>query len=425
MRKKLIQPRNGLNLNQWTVVEIANSICGRTVSKLVSEIETTHNVALDIMLSTQSGVTLSVDGSVTGSLKQEIHKHQYWLPNKPGDTFHLYVQIPIFSSSNPFNVVIGYSETEDVQISKHIWFEGFTFALATAPFAVSLDTKLKGQWNKNPTLQFEINGSFKADAGIVLWGAMIGTWPNAFGYKGFNLSNVIAEVGMNPSACAFGCISDLGLGLEMSMGLTTIKFDGNLALPDLWDLYLSGEIDKRTGKQDLAIVDVIDKWNAIDPTKQVSKANISPSWGITKVSFFLAPENGNFGPIHYTRGFGVTGIIELLSMHLFISLNCTGDAFTCNFGFDVSFSIQDFSKMIQHEIGLMYPNMTNTYDIFSLKHVKLLEWSQQNSANNVHPNWKIGITILNKEHDLDFRVKQYELSSSFHDFFKQWLKHLF
>jgi hypothetical protein len=42
-----------------------------------------------------------------------------------------------------------------------------------------------------------------------------------FGFKGFNLSDVIIEFGVNPAMCAVDfCISDLGLGFKMEVMLT-------------------------------------------------------------------------------------------------------------------------------------------------------------------------------------------------------------
>lgn len=63
------------------------------------------------------------------------------------------------------------------------------------PFSLALDTKLRAEFNKNPVLYFELNGSFKEDGSTLLWGAMEGTWENPFGIKGFALSDVILELG--------------------------------------------------------------------------------------------------------------------------------------------------------------------------------------------------------------------------------------
>jgi len=150
---------------------------------------------------------------------------------------------------------------------------------------------------------------------------------------------------------------------------------------------------------------------------------------MNQVSFFLAPEDGTFGPIHYKRGFGVTGIMELLSMYIYVSLNCTGATLTCDFAFDVTFSLSLFEKMILHELkgdrdDLLIEN-NETYTFFKLNSVQLSKWSQQNIAYGTHPEWALSMTVLNKPKVHTFNVRQYELSHSFHTFFVNWLKHLF
>jgi len=42
-----------------------------------------------------------------------------------------------------------------------------------------------------------------------------------------------------------------------------------------------------------------------------------------------------------------------------------------------------------------------------------------------NPKWAIDIVILGDTHNLNFDVKQYELSQTFHEFFDRWLKSLF
>jgi len=413
--------------NQYTVLEITKTIAGQGVSHYLSEIETTHNLAIDFILSTSSGITLQLDGTVTGSLKQVFHRHLYWLPNQPGDSFHLFINIPVFSS-NPLGITLGYNEKVNTQISKHIWFEGFTFALSVLSETVSLDAQMIGKWNSNPPLQFEMNGSFGPDAGLVLWGDMMGTWENAFGFKGFELSNVIGQLGFSLSACSFGCVSQVGIGAQFQMGNSLISFDGELNFPEFWDIFLAGKIVRSNGNK-LAVADVIDKWNFVTPSHPVSKENIPGDWGMTQVSFYLAPEDGQLGPIHFTKGFGVTGIMELLSMYIYVSVNCTGSSFTCDFAFDCTFSLKQFEHMILHELSLMYPgrNMENnaTFTFFKLNSVTLTKWSQENIAYGTHPEWYISFVSLNKPQATTFQVRQYELSHSFHVFFVTWLKHLF
>jgi len=355
----------------------------------------------------------------------------YWFgASDPGLlTFDVHLALPIFST-NPTAISIGLSLSDEIQISKHVWFESVTFSLSAAPpFTVALDAKIKTEFQKNPALFFEASGSFSGDGSVLLWGAMEGTWVSPFGIKGFSLSDVILEFGINPANCAVdACISDIGLGLGLTIGNTQIKFDGNVAAPDYWNIFLAGSISKTSPSKSLAVVDVINSWNSVNPNQPVSRNLIPQDWSLTECSFYFAPVDGTFGPIHYSAGFGVTAQMTLLSMDLNVALNCTdGAGFSCNFAFDVHVTINQFGTMIKKELGIMYPNRTDSelYDIFSLKDVKLAEWSQQGVAAGTKPRWLIGIEILNKQNNLDFRVEQYELSRSFHDFFVAYMKHLF
>jgi len=113
-------------------------------------------------------------------------------------------------------------------------------------------------------------------------------------------------------------------------------------------------------------------------------------------------------------------------MPLFISLNCTEtNGFTCNFAFDVHVNLDEFAKLIEKELGLIYGPDVDVSAIFSLKDVSLTEWSQKGVSTGTKPRWVIDIEVFNQDQLLDFRVEQYELAQHFHDFFNQWLKHIF
>jgi len=186
----------------------------------------------------------------------------------------------------------------------------------------------------------------------------------------------------------------------------------------------------------LAVNDVIDKWNVINPYHPVSKQNVPSDWGLQEVEFYLAPVGATIGPVTYKPGFSVAGVMELLSMYLTVGITCT--SVDCDFYFKAGFSLSTFEKMIWHEITHSdldtYRQFANetldsvnnaSYTFFSLHDVQLTDWSQKNIAYNVHPQWYLSMTILNKPKQTTFDVRQYELSHSFHVFFVTWLKHLF
>jgi len=243
--------------------------------------------------------------------------------------------------------------------------------------------------------------------------------------KDFSLSNIIVQFGFNPELCELdGCISDFGLGTDMTIGNKVIKFDGNVAAPDFWDIFLFGSFSGGN-TETLAVLDVAKEWNMANPSSPVPTALLAASWGITEASFYFAPEDGTFGPITYQKGFGVTGQMELLSMDVDLSLNCTEDnGFSCDFSFDCHFDLGTFGNMIKKELGLIYGEAAKNI-IFSVSQVTVTEWSQQQTSQNIHPRWLIDIEVLGIKNNLDFRMPQESLQQDFHTFFTTWLKHIF
>jgi len=339
--------------------------------------------------------------------------------------FDVRVNFPIFTT-NPYGVSLSLTWSEEIQINSHVWFESVSFNIDASPLSVGLEAKIKTEFNNNPVLYFDGSGSYSADGSVLLWGAMEGTWVNPFGIKGFALSDVVVEFGFNPMLCAIdACVSDFGLAVQMAIANKVVKFEGNVAAPDFWDVFLAGSISGAKG-QSLAILDVINQWNKADPTNPVSTQYIPADWGMTDCSFYFAPEDGQLGPIHYAKGLGITGGFTLLDMDLFVSLNCTDETgYTCNFAFDIHIDLDEFGQLIQKELGLMYGPHVDTTTIFSLKDVTLTEWTQREVSQGTHPRFLIDINVLGSDNNMDFRVEQYELAQSFHDFFKAWLKHIF
>jgi len=113
-------------------------------------------------------------------------------------------------------------------------------------------------------------------------------------------------------------------------------------------------------------------------------------------------------------------------MDLDFDINCTEKNWDfCNFAVHVGLDWNLFKQMILHEIGLARPNQPERLVVFHIEDLSLTEWNAQNYAKGIYPYWNIKINILNKSHLLQFRVQQYELASSFHEFFKKWLAHIF
>ena len=78
---------------------------------------------------------------------------------------------------------------------------------------------MQATFSKNPPLLFNIIGDFSTSGVVTLTGDMIGKWENVFGFRGFDVSDVVLEVGFNPVMCAVdgACLSDLGLGFNLTV----------------------------------------------------------------------------------------------------------------------------------------------------------------------------------------------------------------
>jgi len=87
------------------------------------------------------------------------------------------------------------------------------------------------------------------------------------------------------------------------MGSKMVIFDGNAAAPDFQDLYLHGEIDGANGMA-LTMRDVVGEWNDMVPAFKIPINDVPDGWGLEDVSFTFAPEDGHFGNVYYTAGFG-------------------------------------------------------------------------------------------------------------------------
>jgi hypothetical protein len=411
--------------NQWTVGSISNAIIGSTPS-FVNNIQKSTDLTTTITLDTTSGVMVDVNGKITEDLASTVKKYAYWWSGQDVTVldFDINVNFPVFTSS-PEDISLAVTWAEEIKLTDHLWFESVSFDV-TVPVSIGLDVKIKAAFKNNPVLYFDVAGAYKVDNSIIMTGSMEGTWVNPFGIKGFDLSNVIIQFGFNPELCFLdGCISDFGLGSELSFNNKIIKFDGNVDAPDFLDIFLFGSFSSGSSEM-LSVLDVATVWNNINPNSKVPSSLLAPSWGITEASFYFAPEDGTFGPITYKQGFGVSGNIILLDMDIYLSLNCTdGSGFSCDFAFDAHFDLGLFANMIKKELGLLYGENAAEFIVFSISQVTISEWSQQQTSQGVDPRWNIVIDVFGLKNNLDFRMPQYSLQQSFHSFFTTWLKHIF
>lgn len=414
--------------NVFALEAIYEGITQGHISKWMKNVVADSDMSLSFSIDTSSGVTLDTQGYVEGEVLKELEKTSYWWKGANFDhsTFDLSLNFPVFSS-DPLNVDLSLSlQNYSIPVTKTVTFNDITFGLDVGEdFSISLAVKALGKFKNNPPLEFELEGKFDADLTVSLMGEMLGTWEDPFGIKNFDVSNVIAEFGLNPTTI----IADVGIGFILDIGDTEIQFDANLAAPEWENIFARGSIQKTKGHH-LDVKGVAKEWNKDNP-KKVSTALIPDGWGLDKASFWLATADGSFGYITYQEGFGVDANITILDMNVDVGLNCTdGAGFTCNFIFDIGIDKQAFSDMIKkHLPSPEYDDVRSgvrpAVDVFSVHSVALTNWSQKKVSQDNNPHWAISLTALGKEHNLSFNVKQYELSNSFGTFFKKWLQHVF
>lgn len=423
--------------NVWSTADIIDSVLTSGMpSSLLQDLALDTDVSLTLAVSTfdgtyPAGITIDTTGKLTNSLLSSVEQHAYWYSKDlSGMTFSLSLTVPVFSS-DPADVDLTFTLADHIVLTPHLALSSVDFSLKFAPLAVSLAATAVGNFSRNPPLTFELSGTYDADASVVIDGGMIGTWDNAFGLQGFDLSNVLGEIGFNPTMCAAtACISDVGFNLDMEFGSETVAFAGRAAAPDFLDIFLAGSVKGANGMA-LTVLDVVEEWNSLNTALQIPTDDFPSDWGLADTSFFLAPQHECIASQCYPQGFGITTGIVILEMSCDLSINCT-DASGCDFAFHTDLNLTDFENMIKSELGVMQPPpgglkyYDETLTIFRVNNLSLTQWSQENVAGGTQPFWSIGITVFNKEHLLEFHVHhQYDLSSSFHDFFDSWLKNLF
>merc|ERR1712093_118217 len=107
------------------------------------------------------------------------------------------------------------------------------------------------------------------------------------------------------------CLSDLGLGFNLTMGTKTVAFDGNIAVPNFEDVFARGSIKGAHGMA-FTMRDVVLEWNRMFPAWRIPPTDVPANWGLRDTSFYFAPKDGTFGGVTYQEGFAFSGGITLL-----------------------------------------------------------------------------------------------------------------
>jgi len=313
--------------------------------------------------------------------------------------------------------------TTGYPLTKHIFLHEAGMHISVGEdlgFGASADFTVTSR--KNPPLTFSAAGDFSLSQGVTLQGAMDGTWENAFGYQGFNLSDVVFEIGISPASAATAFISDLGAGATWEFGGTTVALVANFAEPDFADIYMMGQVDI-TQSNAPTVLDVATEFNRLSQGDQVPTSELPADWTLKEAGFYLATSTGSFGPYSYVEGFGVSCSFLLLDMQVGLDINCTesADLPTCNFAFDVGLDKDVFEQMLKNALGIS----TDQFDVLSLDAVSIDSWSQQNVSVSNDPIFNLQATYMGNPKLINVNIKQWMFAQSFGQFFNQWIKQAF
>jgi len=323
--------------------------------------------------------------------------------------------IPIFSDQVP-DVEI-FLQTTSIPIATNLTLTGLTIQLDTTPLSISVGTGLDITFSDNPELEFDVKGTLNTDGSVLLAGDMLGSWENMFGIKGFDISNVDIEVGFNPSMCGVDlCLSDVGLGFNLSIGSSSIGFYGNVAVPDIEDIFIEGSISGPNGMA-LSFCDIATEWNEIVGDELGIPINVSDipcDWGILDTSFYIAPESGTFNQVTYQQGFWIDGGFDLFGVDCDVEIEVTSKDFI----FEIHVNVSEFEQELWNELGVRnnnenddpivrfvqrsqnpvmnkkIQNMKTAFSIVKVYNVTLDNWSVANIAEGLNPNFTMEYDFL-------------------------------
>eukprot|EP01114_Cavostelium_apophysatum_P014145 TRINITY_DN358_c0_g1_i1.p1 TRINITY_DN358_c0_g1~~TRINITY_DN358_c0_g1_i1.p1 ORF type:complete len:1260 (-),score=408.34 TRINITY_DN358_c0_g1_i1:42-3821(-) len=404
--------------------DVIKAVTGMDPPPIIADIVTAGNNFEFILSSfTQGnileGLTLSDNVTIDGQIVEQLKVFDQFGQIKSGN-YGMGLTVPVFPGQTPdFNVQLS---TPSVRISNSMLCEGFNIDVGTDPAALSISTQLYVNFTHNPELEFGVKGSFAVDGTISLSGYMVGTWDDMFGIKGVDVSNVEFAIGLSPDLCGVDlCLSQVGLGYNLSIGNSIVAFYGAINIPDLLDIFLEGEL---LGSDDMGLtfVDMALEWNNLVGNKlgiPIDTSNIPPKWGFTDSSFYIAPVSGTFNNINYQQGFWVDGGFNMFGIEVQADIKVT----TGDFDFHVEINTTNFQINLNEQLNLMNGQVGGS--VASVQNVTLSELSLAKYAKGKQANFYMEYEFFGGSHTADFGVAVLDLSLDFSDFFNTYLKNLF
>lgn len=241
------------------------------------------------------------------------------------------------------------------------------------------------------------------------------------------------------------CVSQLGMGFNISLGTKAISFYGLVNVPDILDIFISAHVHGQNGMA-LSFQDVASGYNDLVGTRfpHLNPQSYPADWGLKNLDFYLAPESGTFDGIVYTPGFYMIGGFVLLGVDCDVNVSITPN----DFWFHVNYSVDTFNQMLNNEIGAqmaLNPHLFANWPvdvraaylsgsnrmpdgsgpIVQVTAVSLHTVSCNYIAQGGDPKFKMDYVFWGNSHLASLDVAPLALYSDFAYFFKTYLANLF
>jgi hypothetical protein len=234
------------------------------------------------------------------------------------------------------------------------------------------------------------------------------------------------------------CISQFGMGFNISLGSTTIAFYGFVNIPEIQHIFIHASVQGPNGLA-LSFRDVADGYNDMVGSHfpNLNPQDFPADWGLKDLDFYLAPEAGTFDGVQYDAGFYMDGGFRFLGVDCAINVSIMDH----DFRFHIGFSLDLWNEMVhQHLMDSLTnhrQNFTSWTDqqvaaylhgtsggIIKVTAVSLGDVSCNAMAQNQYPNFAMEYEFLGHHHT-NFAVDVFALYNDFSYFWKKYLEHLF
>eukprot|EP00698_Gefionella_okellyi_P004047 TRINITY_DN1376_c0_g1_i1.p1 TRINITY_DN1376_c0_g1~~TRINITY_DN1376_c0_g1_i1.p1 ORF type:complete len:1063 (+),score=222.35 TRINITY_DN1376_c0_g1_i1:86-3274(+) len=420
VNQALVVRLSGLQLS--SLVGLACTLIPSSICDAVAEADFTPGQSYTMTVATaattlpdgtavRSGVSLiSATGSVTGPLLaalSEVLPSHATQQLSVGFNFNVF-PVSAYQTSAAFVQIPGFTVNSRVAITS-MGVQALAFA---RPPSMQMFADLSVDVNNNGSpLLFHVFGGVNA-IGIQLGGSMIGTWTNAFGLHGLDISNLYLSVGVSPGPV----INSFGIAANISAGSALIQFAGQMST-NLASTYLFASVNR------LSLTELVQLYNAIVPNNIDIPLNNVPSLvSFTGLSFTFAPTSGVFNGVTYSAGMRFSGTAALLGASLSVSMATVPVVVSAipvtDFQLSIVLHLPTFQAALTSAIdsllpiSITLPSQLNLANTFSLTTVSLTGFSLVGIAQGNFPTLSATVVVAGTQHTLSVQLQLSGLTQS-------------